>query len=181
MKKYDIIYADPPWPFRNKKTGGSMKSGAETNYKTMSIVDICNLNIQSISNDDSVLFMWWVSSMPEEAIYVANSWGYTVKTMTAFTWIKKTVNWKDHFGMGFYTRQQAENVLLAVKGKPAKQSNSVRQLIRARIGRHSEKPNEVRQEIVKLYGDIPRIELFARDRFYNWDTWGDQCPCDVKL
>ena len=116
MKKYNIIYADPPWLFSNKRTGGSMKSGASQKYKVMTVEEICELDVKSICEDDCVLFMWWVGSMPLEAISVMFSWGFELKTMTGFTWIKKTKNWKDFFGMGFWTRQQAESCLIATKG-----------------------------------------------------------------
>jgi site-specific DNA-methyltransferase (adenine-specific) len=94
--------------------------------------------------------------------------------MTAFSWIKKTKNWKDYFGMGFYTRQQQEHCLLAIKGHPKVINHSIRQNIRAKNIQHSRKPDEVRNKIIELCGDLPRIELFARVRDSNWHTWGDE-------
>lgn len=173
--KYNIIYADPGWEFDNKHTGGSMSSGSAQQYTVSSVTDICNLPVKNIAADDCVLFMWWVASMPKEAIQVAEAWGFKIKTMTAFTWLKQTVTGKDHFGMGFWTRQQAENVLIAIKGKPQRISRSIRQLIRGPVGIHSQKPAETRDRIVKLMGDLPRIELFAREHAPGWDCWGDQC------
>ena len=104
-KKYSVIYCDPPWKFNNKNTGGSMKSGADAHYKTMNIEDIKKLPIENIAEENCMLFMWWVSSMPQEAIDLVENWGFKLKTMTGFTWIKQTKNFKDFFGMGFYTRQ----------------------------------------------------------------------------
>ena len=88
-KKYQIIYADPPWAFKNKNTGGSLNSGSSAKYSTMNIQEICKLPIVDITDKNCILFMWWVSSMPEEALKVVNSWGFILKTMTAFTWIKR--------------------------------------------------------------------------------------------
>jgi N6-adenosine-specific RNA methylase IME4 len=181
-KKYKIIYADPPWTFKNKNTGGSMSSGSANQYKTMSIDEICCLNIRDISDENAVLFMWWVASMPLEAIKVIESWGFTLKTMTAFTWIKKTTTWKDFFGMGFYSRQQCEQCLVALKGKPKVLNHSVRQIIRAENRKHSKKPIFARENITTMFGKLPRIELFAREKIDGWDSWGDEIEnSDIKI
>ena len=150
--KYQIIYADPPWKFNNKNTGGSMSSGSVNKYSVLSSLELKEIDIPSIANENCFLFMWWVASMPEEAIQLVKDWGFQLKTMTAFSWIKKTKNWKDYFGMGFYTRQQQEHCLLAIKGHPKVVSHSIRQNIRAKNIQHSSKPNEVRNKIVELCG-----------------------------
>lgn len=173
-KKYNIIYADPAWAFDNKRTGGSLKSGAAQQYEVMELDDICNLPVGEIADSNCALIMWWVASMPGAAIKVVKSWGFELKTMTGFTWIKKTRNWRDFFGLGFWTRQQAENALIAIKGRPEKYCRSVRQLIRAVNEKHSKKPDETRDRIVELFGDLPRIELFARQRVLCWDCWGNE-------
>jgi len=173
MKPYRVIMADPPWSFRNRKTGGSMRSGAEAQYPVMSVSDICSLKVKSVADDDSFLFLWWVASMPGEALRVVSSWGYKLVTMTAFSWIKQTVNGNDHFGLGFYTRQQQEHCLLAKRGTPKVVSKSVRQNVRASVRGHSRKPDEVREQIVALCGDVPRLEMFARPPVpAGWDAWG---------
>lgn len=103
-KKYNLIYADPPWAFNNKKTGGSMTSGSETQYEVMKINEIKALPVAHIAADDSVLLMWWVASQPAEALAVCNAWGFKVKTMSAFNWVKRTKHDKPFFGMGFWSR-----------------------------------------------------------------------------
>lgn len=173
-RKYSIIYADPPWKFRNKATGGSMISGAESKYKCMALKDVKKLPIADICDKDCFLFLWWIAAMPQEAIDVVAAWGFQLKTMTAFSWIKQTKKLKDHFGMGFYTRQQQEHCLIAVKGMPKVISHSVRQNVRAINEKHSQKPAIARDKIVELCGDLPRIELFARERAVDWDIWGDE-------
>jgi N6-adenosine-specific RNA methylase IME4 len=104
MKKYDILYLDPPWQFNNKNTGGSMKSGSNAQYPTLSLQELKQLDIPSIASNDCVMFMWWVGSQPKEAIELVESWGFTLKTMTGFNWIKLTKLGKLFFGMGFWTR-----------------------------------------------------------------------------
>ena len=105
-------------------------------------------------------------------IIVLRAWGFEYKTV-AFTWIKKTVNMKDFVGMGFYTRANPEIVLLGLKGKVHPINKTVRNIIYSQIQEHSKKPNIVRDKIVKLCGDLPRIELFARQKIPKWDAWGD--------
>ena len=103
-KKYSIIYADPPWQFSNKKTGGSMKSGASQQYLTTGIEGLKALDVNSISANDCTLVMWYVGSMPQEAIDLVESWGFTIKNINGFVWGKLTVKLKKFFGMGFHTR-----------------------------------------------------------------------------
>lgn len=178
--KYNIVYADPAWSFRNENCGGSMISGASAKYDVMGAGAICDLPVSAIAADDCALFMWWVGSQPREALDVVEAWGFKLKTMTGFTWVKKTKNWKDFFGMGFYTRQGSENCLIATRGKIKRVSASIRavieegEMIQARVGRHSEKPDIFRQRIVELVGDVPRVELFAREAFPGWDVWGNE-------
>lgn len=180
--KYNIIYADPPWSFNNKKTGGSMKSGAVQKYDTMEMHELTGMVLQQnpvvmlsdVIADDCVLFMWWVASMPKEALYVANDWSFELKTMTGFVWNKVTRKGLPHFGMGYWTRAGAECCLIATRGKPKPFSHSVRSVITAPVLRHSQKPLEAADRIVGLCGDNPRIELFARDRKPGWDSWGNE-------
>ena len=179
--KYRVVYADPPWSFNNKRTGGNLNSGAGQKYDVMTVNDICNLPVNKIADDNCVLFMWWVASMPEEALKVVKSWGFKVKTMTGFNWVKMTKANKLFFGMGFWTRQGSENCLIAIKGKPKRVDAGVRAVILTPVGRHSEKPDEARKRIVKLMGDVPRIELFARQSTPGWDVWGNEVGPTVDI
>lgn len=172
MKKYKIIYVDPPWAFNNKNTGGSMTAGACQKYDVMNIKDICNLNVNSICEDDCVLFMWWVGAMPEEAISVVKAWGFKVKTMTGFNWVKLTSKNNLFFGMGFWTRAGSENCLIATKGKIRPILHNIRSVNLCKIEKHSKKPDIFRKLIVELIGDLPRIELFAREKSEGWDSIG---------
>lgn len=181
MKKYKIIYADPCWSFNNKKTGGSLKSGASSHYNTMNVEDICKLPIRDIADNDCILFMWWVASQPVEALKVVESWGFTIKTMTGFNWVKTTKNGKLDFGMGFTTRAGSEMCLIATKGKPKRINAGIRSVVMAENTKHSKKPNIFKKEIIKLMGDLPRIELFAREQSDGFDVWGNEVENSIIL
>jgi N6-adenosine-specific RNA methylase IME4 len=112
--------------------------------------------------------------MPEEALAVVKSWGFRLKNMKGFTWHKITTTGLDHFGMGTWTRANSEDCLFAVRGKPKRISKSVRQMIHAPVRAHSQKPDEARVRLLELIGDVPRIELFARNQTEGWDVWGDE-------
>lgn len=180
-KKYQIVYADPAWSFNNKNTGGSMISGASAKYSTMTVDDICRLPIPEIADENCVLFMWWVASQPNEALKVVKAWGFKLKTMTGFNWVKTTKSGKMDFGMGFWTRAGSEMCLIATKGKPKRISGSVRSVVTSEKTEHSKKPDIIRDEIVKLCGDLPRVELFARQRVDGWSAWGNEVEGSIEL
>jgi N6-adenosine-specific RNA methylase IME4 len=118
--------------------------------------------------------------MPEEALEVVRAWGFTFKTMKGFTW-HKTKHGKSHFGMGHWTRANTEDCLFAVRGKPKRANADVSQFIEAPKGGHSAKPDEVRERLVRLMGDVPRLEMFAREAARGWDVWGDELESTIAL
>lgn len=167
---YQLIYADPPWSYRDKANAG--KRGASHKYSCMTVPEISALPISEIAAPDCLLAMWWVAPMPLEALRVMDAWGFSLKTVKGITWHKLTKYGKDHIGMGKWTRANTEDCLFAVRGKPKRVDCGVRQFLEAKIGRHSEKPAEARERLVRLLGPVPRIELFARARVSGWDAWG---------
>ena len=173
-EEYSIIYADPPWNYT--ATGQSIPSRSKEGqpYIAMRMIDIYDYKIPK-TNKDCILFMWATSPLMPEALYTMKSWGFEYKTI-AFTWIKKNKKNKDtnFWGMGSWTRSNPEFCLLGVKGKPKSVSHSVHSVIEAPLQEHSKKPDIVRDKIVELCGDKKRIELFARDKFEGWESWGDQ-------
>jgi len=180
-KKYNVIYADPPWSYEDKAKSGNR--GAGFKYKTQSTEWVKSLPIKSITDGDCVLFLWVPMPKLNECFDVINAWGFEYKTC-AFTWIKRTKKAAAYFwGMGSWTRANAELCLLATKGQPRRISAGVHSVIDWKVGNHSEKPPVVRDKIVELCGDLPRIELFARREktlidngsFDGWDVWGSQC------
>tara|TARA_E500000318_G_C3428185_1_gene160042 strand:+ start:29 stop:568 length:540 start_codon:yes stop_codon:yes gene_type:complete len=172
-RKYNIIYADPAWHFKTYSNEGQKRS-ALRHYDTMDIDSIYNLPVKSICDDDCILFLWVIDSMLPQALEVIERWGFKYKTV-AFTWVKQNKKSEGYFtGMGYYTRCNPEQCLLATKGKIKRLSKSVRQLIVSKLEDHSKKPDVVRDRIIELCGDLPRIELFARERVKGWDSWGNE-------
>lgn len=183
-KKYQIIYADPPWSY--KVWSGKGKTAAN-HYKLMNVKDICNLPIKDISDTNCTLFLWITAPCLPDAFKVIDAWGFSYKTI-GFTWVKRNKKNRSWFwGLGYWTRANAELCLIATKGSPKRIANNVHQIVESSIGSHSRKPPEVRERIVKLMGDIPRIELFARDReelfneYDGWDLWGNQIKESIEL
>lgn len=185
--KYSIIYADPPWDYKDS----NCKGAAKKIYKTMSENDIGKLPINEIADDNSVLFMWATFPKLKEALFVIESWGFTFKTC-AFVWVKANKRYNneayifnagidDYMGLGRWTRGNAEICLLATKGKPKRINVGVRQIIYEKVARHSQKPNETRKRIVQLIGNLPRIELFSRQKFDGWDCWGNEVESSIEL
>jgi len=169
-KKYQIIYADPPWSYQGKM----MNSSVTDHYGVMSLEDICNLPLKDITEKNCILFMWVTFPKLNEFIKVINAWGFEYKT-TAFVWVKKNKISDSFFmGLGRWTRANPEICVLATKGQISRKSKSIRQLQIYPIAKHSEKPAIFRQLIVDLVGDLPRIELFARNKTDGWEVWGNE-------
>ncbi|NMA31633.1 MAG: adenine methyltransferase [Candidatus Methanofastidiosa archaeon] len=178
-KKYQIIYADPPWSYNDKALAGNR--GACCKYDVMSIDDIKNLPIHKLADDNCILFMWVTMPKLNECFSVIESWGFEYKTC-AFTWVKKNKKSDSWFwGMGRWTRANAELCLLATKGKPKRISAGVHSVIDTPIEGHSKKPDIVRDKILELCGDLPRVELFARQKVNGWDSWGNEIESDIEF
>lgn len=172
-KKYSVIYADPPWAFRTYSKKGQGRS-AEIHYPTMSIEEIKALPVGALAAKDCALFLWITFPCLFEALEVLESWGFSYKTV-AFVWIKQNRKNDNLFtGMGYWTRANAEICILATKGHPKRVSASVHQVIISHIEEHSKKPQEARDRIVNLMGNVPKIELFARNTTPGWDVWGNE-------
>jgi len=147
----------------------------------MKLADICALPVADIADKDSALFLWATYPNLPQAFEVIEAWSFEYKTV-AFTWVKRNKKSPGYFtGLGYYTRANAEICLLATKGQPKRIACNVRQIIDAPLERHSKKPNEVRDRIVQLFGDIPRIELFAREKTDGWDVFGNEIEPDILL
>ena len=169
-KKYNIIYADPPWQYEREKGEGV----AADRYKTMSIEELRNIPVNEIAAKDAVLFLWVTFPKLVEGLSLFEPWGFKYKTC-AFNWIKQNPR-SDGFlvGLGFWTRSCSEICLLGTRGHPHRVSANVRQLVIAHRMQHSRKPDEVRERIVELCGELPRVELFARYTAQGWDSLGNE-------
>lgn len=179
--KYQIIYADPPWTFKTWSSKGKEKKSAENHYPCMDKPDIQRLPVQNIAADDCVLFLWVTFPCLQEGLDLINAWGFQYKTC-GFVWIKRNKKSNSCFwGLGYWTRSNAELCLIATKGHPKRICKNVHQIVDTRVREHSRKPDEVRERIVKLCGNLPRIELFAREKFDGWDAWGNEVDSDIVL
>lgn len=177
MKKYNIIYADPPWTMGKS----SSKRVYCPKYSVMTIKDICNLPIKNITFENSALFLWCLNGQLENGIAVMNSWGFSLRTV-AFVWVKTSkATGQPNCRVGQWTLNGTEQCLLGIKGKMKKNCNNVRQVYMGAREAHSKKPDEIRSRIVKLFGDLPRIELFARNQSLGWDVFGDEVENSVDL
>lgn len=191
MIKYDVVYADPAWQYGSKELYGDKdKNGKRKNrfrdlerkYNTMTVPEIKKLAVSKIINTNAVCFLWVTDSHLKEGIEVLESWGFKYKTV-AFVWIKKTNKGNTFVNFAPHTLKSSEICLLGIKGttKDLKTDNTIRQLIEAERTKHSKKPNEARIRIEKLYGNAKRIELFARKKYDNWHSWGDEIESDINL
>ena len=173
--KFQIVYADPPWSFKNYNNKTS-NSNADHHYPCMNMEDIKKLPVKDLADKDCVLFMWCTDPLLNKQLEVIDSWGFNFKTV-GFYWIKENKNqtktrfWK---GTGYWTRANPEICVLATIGKPKRINFNVDKLVFATRDIHSRKPQIFKDLIVKLCGDIPRIELFARFKSDGWKAWGDQ-------
>ena len=173
-KKYKIIYADLPLTYDDKALAGNRGAGCK--YDLMTDEELLNLPVDTIADDDCILFLWATFPKIQLCLDCIKSWDFEYKTV-AFTWIKKNYNGTNFMGMGRWTRANSEIVLLATKGKPKRLNAGISQIIETIPKEHSRKPDIIRKKILELVGDLPRIELFPRTLVHGWDVFGN----DEKL
>lgn len=159
---------------------GNIHATANSHYETMKQKDIEALKVSEIADDNSILFLWATFPKIQEALDVMKAWGFKYKTV-GFTWVKKNKSGSNFFGVGWYTKSNAEVCLIGIRGKAPKISNSISSIIETVRAEHSAKPAIVREKIVQFAGDLPRIELFAREKVKGWKSWGNEIKSDIKL
>lgn len=196
--RFNIVLCDPAWVYDDKALAGNRGAGCK--YDLMTVEDMANLPVPAICEPDTALFMWATYPQLQEALDLGKAWGFTYKTV-AFTWVKPSGPYQrlleylrspielnhmvplkllrewhtDWFiGMGRWTRSNAEVCLLFTKGKPKRIDAGVNQIICAPRLAHSAKPPEARERIVRLMGDLSRVELFARDQCDGWVALGNE-------
>jgi N6-adenosine-specific RNA methylase IME4 len=177
-KKYKVIYADPPWKFSSKelqKYGGERFTSMDKHYETQSKDWINDLPVNEIADTDCCLFMWSTDAHLEEAIATMGHWGFKYKTV-AFVWEKLTSKGNTAMNLGAWTMKNYELCLFGTKGKMLqyKKVNNIPQKIAEERTKHSKKPEQARRNIELLFGDLSRIELFAREQIEKWDVWGNE-------
>lgn len=176
MKKYQIIYADPPWAYNSKRSNYIDNSSGETirHYDTLTIEELKSMPIGDIIDKNCMLFLWATFPQMQEALDLIKSWGFVYKTV-AFSWVKTTKDGTNLLlELVIIQEIMLKYCLLGVKGKPLKQVGNMSSVVISPREEHSKKPDLVREKIVELCGDVPRIELFARKQTKGWDTWGNE-------
>ncbi len=166
-KKYNIIYADPPWKY--KRDGNH---SAASVYDVMDLKDIKDLPVKDITEDQAHLYLWTTNPFLKEGLEVCESWGFEYKT--TITWVKTYKDGTPIMGMGYYFRGCTEHLIFGVKGKKLCENKTTKNIIFSNQRKHSQKPKETRDMIVSCSGNLPRIELFARDKKPGWDVWGNE-------
>jgi len=179
MKKYNIIYADPPWEVmagsRQSRTDNDSQKSLPLKYKTMTIEEIKNLKVKQIKHKNSVLFLWTINKYLEQSYEVARRWGFNPSTMLVWDKTPKGI------GLGG-TFTLANEYLLFCRSGTVKAKHRVKgNHWHFPRGKHSKKPDFFRELITETFGDLPRIELFAREKYTGWDSWGNEIECDIVL
>jgi len=181
-KQYQIIYADPPWSYKQSQinfqsydNGKKYINKVTEHYKTLTNENIKQLPVEQLAGINCLLFLWVTSPNLDIGIDVGKSWGFQYKTV-AFVWDKQRTNY------GFYTLSQCELCLVFKKGCiPKKSVNNIKQFLSEKLGKHSEKPKEIRNRIAMMFPTQNKIELFARQKTEGWDVWGNEVESDINL
>ena len=166
-RKYDIIYADPPWRYEYPPMGATNRS-IENHYPTMSIDELKQMVIPMQSN--AVMFMWASAPKLKESIELLEFWGFTYRT--CIVWDKKVI------GMGYWARNQHELLLIGVRGhfSPPAPTLRISSIYSKKRTEHSAKPTFFRTWISEAYPNKTKLEMFARERIEGWDAWGNDVP-----
>lgn len=185
-KKYNVIYADPPWSYEKSNSGRGGKSSAIKKYVTMTMNDIYSMPVKEMCDKSAVLFLWVTVPLLPECMAVLDAWGFKYKTM--LTW-RKVMS----LGMGYWFRGQCEHLILGVRGKVKPFYMQKANFYQCRAGKHSEKPHYFRELIMdatdKVFAEPKRLELFARskhnlfgdDVFQGWDVYGNEVNNSIQL
>jgi N6-adenosine-specific RNA methylase IME4 len=173
-RRYTLVYADPPWNY-NKKSG---PNSTDFHYKTMEDDELALMPVRGMTHENSVIAMWATAPKFDVAKNLLTAWGYEFKTVF-LTWVKVgAYAQRPIYGTsGSYTKPNCEYLLLGIRGNmqvTQRENYSVESVLETRRAQHSYKPACVRQLLVSVFGDRPRIELFARETEAGWDAWGDE-------
>ena len=183
MKKYQIIYADPPWRFSgfvNEHKEGITRPPLP--YPTMSDLEIIQLPVETLfADENAILFLWCVDSRIDIMPIIMKEWGFKYRTV-GFVWNKTTKDGKSvNATFSKYTRKSCEFLYIGTRGKCLAKIHTQNQYFPEPKRKHSQKPDRIRDMIVNMCGDLPRIELFARQKTEGWDVWGNEVENDIKL
>ncbi len=179
LNHYNVICADPPWTFATYSRKGKGRS-AEAHYACLGFDDICAIPVADWAARDSILLLWVTDPLLPKGLELIEAWGFTYKTV-GFYWAKlnksappiRLLEKDFSTGMGFWTRANPEQCLLATRGHPKRLAKDVRRLVVAPRREHSRKPDQVYERIERLAAG-PYLEMFARQARPGWDAWGTE-------
>jgi len=182
-KKYSIIYCDPPWRYGSK--GPRSGKFGKLDYSSMSVADLCSMNVAKITESDCSLHMWVTGSFLEDAITVGKAWGFKFVRLDK-VWNKKKPSGKAHAACGPWGMSDCEVILLFVKGsmcsKQKGKRNQYTSVDAEYTGKHSEKPNIFRDQIEARYQDgLNKLEMFARYSVSGWSVFGNEAPDSIEI
>ena len=179
---FRVIVADPPWKFGNRayQDNGRPPIEADAHYPVMTTKEICALPVREKADKDSALLMWTTDAHLPDALEVMKAWGFEYRTV-AFVWLKQYHTGTPCVLVAPWTLKSTELCLLGVRGSPKRAAKNIRALIAAERTRHSKKPDEAMERIEALFGDVPRLELFARRKRHGWASWGNELANDVEM
>jgi len=167
---FGLIMADPPWRSEMRSEAG-LKKSPEAHYQTMLLTEIADMPVEILAAENCLLWLWARGAQIEEAIWVIQTWGFTLKTMG--WWAKVTPAGKQTFGTGYILRNAGEPFLIATRGAPRTCKN-VRDTIIGVRREHSRKPDEAYAAAEALMPHVQRLDLFSRTDRPGWTSWGDQ-------
>ena len=176
--EYQVIYADPPWDYGGKKQHTDKKAvkSADGHYNTMKLKELKKMDIQSICHTNALLFLWTSSPHLEQAIELMKAWGFEYKTI-AFVWYKQKTN------PSFYTMSSCEICIVGKRGvfPTPRGSRNEKQFLSEMRQKHSQKPEEIRSRIERMFPAQKKIELFAREKKEGWDVYGNEVPDSIEI
>jgi len=171
-RRYNVIYTDPPWHFRTYSDRNQTRA-AKNHYPVMSLDDIKKLPVSNHAADNCVLLLWAIDPLLDKAFEVIKAWDFVFRTV-GYYWVKQNIRSPGYFtGLGYYSRANPEQCLLATRGHPKRTAKDVKKLIVSPRREHSRKPDETIRRIERLFAP-PYLELFARTTRPGWDSYGDQ-------
>ena len=180
-KKYQTIYADPPWRFQNRTGKVAPEHKRLARYGTMKLEEIKQLPVAEVADEKCHLYLWVPNALLPEGLEVMEAWGFSYKTNTIWEKVRKD-GMPDGRGVGFYFRNVTEILLFGIKGDKNRTLDPGRtqvNLIRSMKREHSRKPEEF-SALIESCSSAPFLELFARGNRDGWDMWGNQATEDYE-
>lgn len=175
---YDLIMADPPWPFElwsplapGERPPPAYRKSPAAHYRTMSLAEIAALPVAELAAPDCVLWLWGTAPGIAMQIEIVARWGF--RFSTSGVWVKETSGGKLAFGTGYVLRNAHEPFLIGIRGSP-KLARGVRSVVMGALRQHSRKPEAAYRAAEALVPGVARLELFSRAARPGWDAFGDE-------